>query len=79
MSEPQIPRYPALSATDVLPDWIARVKARDPKNSIRRGFGCTIEAQSIIDPTVWKPIMLQHNGTLFATPEDRDLILVQIC
>lgn len=71
---------PALAA-DIIPIWIAQVRAAIQRDghAIRAGSpAITIEAQSINRPEIWCAINLPSNTTLFATEQDRDLVLDQL-
>jgi hypothetical protein len=81
MSEKQIVRIPPAHAADISPDWIAQVRATIERDghAVRAGFPeITIEVQNINHPEIWQPLNLQTNTRLFATEQDRDLVLAQL-
>lgn len=79
MSEQLTPKYPALLASDVTPDWIERVKScmRNPAAQIRVRGRC-IETRYSDSTVGWQPTMLQHGGTDFASQEEAELVLGRI-
>lgn len=81
MSQPQKTSAQPVYAVDVSPTWIAQVRAAIERDghAVRAGFpAITIEVQSINRPDMWCAINLPSNTTLFATEQDRDLVLDQL-
>ena len=81
MSQSLKPNVAPARAADLTEVWIAQVRdviARDG-HAVRGGFpAITIEVQNINHPETWQPLNLQTNTTIFATEQDRDLILEQL-
>lgn len=78
MSQSLKPNIPPARAEDLTAAWIVQVReviARDG-HALRGGFPAfTIEVQNSNHPEVWQPLNLQTNTALFATENDRDLVL----
>lgn len=81
MSQSLTPLVKPSTATEIPAAWIANVREiviRDGA-ALRPGFpACTIEVQNINRPEVWQPLNLCTNTCVFATEQDRDLVLKQL-
>lgn len=79
MSEQLTPKYPALLASDVTPDWIERVRScmSDPRAQIRVRGRC-IETRYSDSTVGWQPTMLQTGGIYFDNEKEAQAVYNQI-
>jgi len=81
MSQKQRVNVVPAVAADIRPEWIAQVRVVIEREgyALRGGFpAITIEIQNINQPATWYALNLPNNSTLFATEQDRDLVLAQL-